>query len=253
MASLRPLIFVALFSANSLYGSVPSALKNERLCGRVAATFEAADLPGCARTLCAKTPDINGRICACLKDEDSGETVLSIVGDDGSVRASQTTEVMPPTFEPSSFRLEVGNYDGDGSARLLLAVMNSWGNGMAVEGWTVMRVGPTEFAKPLEVADYGVMSFTTSPTPSGRCRMLASNWIQGSDPKRGSGTFVAGRWYDLNPKGAEKTSERPVMFHRYLFSLERSRNKSKSKTGSTPVYWYKFPDAILAIGLDPRR
>ena len=251
MASIRPLIFAALFTANSLYATVPDALKSEKLCGKEASTFEATALPGCARSLCAKAPHINGSVCACLKDEDSGETVISIIGNDGATRATQATEVMPPTFEPSSFRLQVGNYEGDASAQLLLAVMKSWGNGMGIETWSVMRVGPASFASPLHVADYGVMSYTTAGTSSGRCRMFGSTWTSGWDSKRGDGTYIAGRWYDLRTDRATTTTQRPVISHRYLYSLAKDRSQSKSKSVSTPVYWYKFPNAALVVGPDP--
>jgi hypothetical protein len=201
--------------------------------------------------MCAKAPPINGSVCACLKDEDSGDAVLSIIGSDGAVRASQLAVVMPPTFEPGWFRLEVGNYEGDGSAQLLLAVMNSWGNGMGIETWSVRRIGNGSFARPLDVADYGVMSYTTASSSSGRCRMFGSTWTGGWDPKRGDGTYIAGRWYDLGVERTTTTSQRPVISHRYLLSLAKDRAQSKSKVAVTPVYWYKSSNASVVVGPDP--
>jgi hypothetical protein len=253
MPALRLLILTLTLAADSLYAGVPAALKNENVCGKEVAKFETATVSECVRSLCVNALQIKARICACLKNEDTGEVKLSILRGDETVVASSSTQVMPPTFEPHSLRLEVGNYAGDGSAQLLLAVKNSYGNGMEVEGWSVMRVNAHGFAPPLDVSDYGVMSFTTAARSGGRCRMLSSSWTAGSDPKRGEGLYIVGSWYDLGVEGFSPTDKRPILSHRYLYSLENERAKSKYAAEAKPVYWYKSPNASVVVGADPRQ
>jgi hypothetical protein len=251
MSSIRYLIFVAVLTTNALYANVPVALKSERLCGKAASTFEDAALPGCVRSMCAKAAPIDGRVCACLKDAESDEVVLSIVGYDGAIRASQPAIAMPPTLAQSSLRLEVGNYAGDGSPQLLLAVMSSFGTGMGIETWSVRRISTQSFGSPIDVADYGIMSYTTASRSSGRCRLLGSTWTVGWDPKRGEGTYIAGRWYDLGDERVATTGRQPVISHRYLRSLAKVRAVAKSRAVAAPVYWYRFADASVVVGPDP--
>jgi hypothetical protein len=75
--------------------------------------------------------------------------------------------------------------------------------------------------------------------------MFGSTWTGGWDPKRGDGTYIAGRWYDLGVERTTTTSQRPVISHRYLLSLAKDRAQSKSKVAVTPVYWYKSSNASV--------
>ena len=154
-------------------------------------------------------------------------------------------------FDADSFRLIGADFLGLRTNQLLIAVLNTQSNGMGVEYWSLWFVTRDQISRPLEVNDFGVMSFLTA-SPAGKCEIFAARWRDGWEPKRGSGLYIAGHWRQISLHGDISIDwDRPVLYRRYLFDLERQRNGAMSESGRRAVPWHTSPLARRVIGPYP--
>jgi hypothetical protein len=218
-------------------------------CGTELPAMVAANLASCERSLCGDANPIISRVCACLKNEDTGAAEIRI--DSKGQSRNLATSVMPPAFESSSFRLFKGDFVGVGGSQVLIAAMNTWGNGMGVEGWSLWVVDADSVSEPLEVEDFGVMSFLTSTAGSSRCKVFGSRWANGWEPKRGHGLYIVGQWYELLENHLFRSGSRPVLYRRYLFDLEAARGKALSAEPRRALPWYKSALTRRVVGPYP--
>jgi len=153
-------------------------------------------------------------------------------------------------FEPESFRLIGADFLGLGTSQLLLAVLNTQSNGMGVEYWSVWVITPDIVSAPLPLNDFGVMSFLTS-APGGKCKVFAATWRPGWEPKRGHGLYIVGQWHEMSLFDISVDWDRPALYRRYLFDLERQRNRALGDTPRQSIPWHTSEAVKPIIGPYP--
>jgi hypothetical protein len=105
--------------------------------------------------------------------------------------------------------------------------------------WAIDGAGPSQ---PLEVENYGTLSFPTVARGGTSCRLLAARWHSGSEPGRGPGTYMAGSWYAVENGAFVRVRNRPVVYRRYLFGVERARYEAENR--DRPLLWYRGATAV---------
>lgn len=213
--------------------------RRDQPCGERQPEFTSADLTGCARAWCSAT--LHGKLCACVRENsDDIQFVLE--------RGARGNETWKASFVPplggdaKHFRV-----DRVGDRNLLFAVMRSESVGIAVSDWRVWAIDSEKISGPLEVQNYGTLSFPTMPRAGNACRLLAARWHPGWEPKRGHGMYIAGSWYAIENGEFSRVEARPVIYRRYLFGLERARHDAEER--HQPLIW--FHSAEAAIGPRP--
>jgi hypothetical protein len=190
-----------------------------------------ATLEGCHRTFCSDTP--LGKLCACVKDE---QTEFKL-----EQKAWKTPLVPPMGGDANHFRV-----DRVGDVSFLFAMMASESVGIAISSWLVWAIDRQKISKPLEVQNYGTISFPTTGRASA-CNLLAARWHSGWEPRRGHGTYIAGSWYAIENGEFARVQERPAIYRRYLLGVERARYEAEER--NRPLLWYR--DASAVIGPRP--
>ena len=127
--------------------------------------------------------------------------------------------------------------------------MRSESVGIAVSDWLVWAIDRERLSKPLEVQNYGTLSYATMAKPVASCHLLAARWHSGWEPDRGHGTYIAGSWYAVERGAFERVFDRPVVYVRYLSGVERARYDAESR--DQPFLWYRHPAVKTAIGPRP--
>lgn len=247
------LVFTMLWilSAGSAVAGGSGEWRKDKLCGRKLADFQAvAALQGCTQDAYCAQASAETRICACVKSEETGESQLTLEYK-GEIKKQWTIEIMPSMLGPESLRLDGADLDGDGKDELLLGAMLSQSNGIGIQYWTVWAITGEQVSEPLEIQDYGTMGFATHPKAGGGCRLLVSRWINGWEPKRGEGLYIAGRWYEFANGEFFPSSERPAVYRRYLFNLEQLRLEYLESQPQKPLLWYTGKEAVPVVGPYP--
>ena len=151
------------------------------------------------------------------------------------------TEAMPPML-PSVFTAERIDLDGDGKRELVVGVMTTESNGIGISLWRVSVIGVdarthrTKLLDTVELQNYGDTSgFFRLPDRPG-CRLLASEWKWGNDPRRGTGMYVHGRWLRWTGRAFETDPSLRRLRRRYLFGFERAH-----LDGPKPMRWFLRP------------
>ena len=148
--------------------------------------------------------------------------------------------------ETSDFEVLQGDLDNDGQRELIVANLDSTSVGIAVNVWTIyiFRGDLQSFEPPLSfsVEEYG--AFGTFVTKGKRVEILATRWLWANDPKRrrGTGLYLAGRWWRYRKGELVPSTNRTILARRYLESFAAQRDKSISSPRK-PVTWLTDPRA----------
>jgi hypothetical protein len=125
-------------------------------------------------------------------------------------------------------------------------------NGMGVQYWAVRAIIEGELSNALFAEDYGIVGYPTRSKSQKVCMLLVTRWLEGWEPTRGDGLYLAGRWFTYNTYSHEMVpADRPVIYRRYLYGFERLRLGQLEKDQPTPLLWYK--DKRQRSLLDPIR
>jgi hypothetical protein len=247
---------IIIFLALCGHLSPPDAMSGERElwrkdkpCGRRLPDLKPVTMQSCLDACCLEIPG-TVRFCACQKSKDTGETQM-LLERTGLPPQEWISNVFPLSFGPESFRLDAVDLDGDKKEELLIGAMTLQSMGMGVQYWTVWAANETSISEPIEIEDYGVMGFPTRAQEENRCYMLATRWIEGWEPGRGAGLYLAGRWYKYVHGEFSAVYDRPAVYHRYLYSLQDARGESFSKDHPEPLIWYASKKAHALVGPYP--
>jgi hypothetical protein len=203
--------------------------------------FVRAEIEGCPYSWCSPLPD--GReICAC-QDPNEAETRFFLRSGGAIVkRWSQQNQIMGGA-SPSTMRIESIGVDAGMTERVLIAVEVQCSMGMAVDTWAVWLLDGMDLRGPIDVSEFGTLSFQVCSPEGKRSYLLGGDWQWDSEPGRGEGLYFKARWYDLDGPSAgwlEPSAERPLVERRYLFGFEKQRNAAKNRGQS--VLWYRTAD-----------
>ena len=183
-----------------------------------------ADVPGCVRAHCIALPD-GRRVCTCF-----GDTTIAVrVEADG-----RTQHEWPADYslagDPESLRALAGDLDGDGRAETIVAEWQGTSNGLGVSYHGLSIFDGRDAARPpvrVQVQEFTPDGSFVRPAAGGACWLIATAWEGGSEPGRGGGTYLVGRWMRYRDGRLEHDPARPVVARRLLNSFANAR-------GSTP-------------------
>lgn len=203
-----------------------------------------AGLPEGVVTWCRDAPGrTSARVCLTGPYEDAGTAVRyrASYRVAGRTVLAWDAEAMPPML-PSVFTAERIDLDGDGKRELVVGVMTTESNGIGISLWRVSVIGVdarthrTKLLDTVELQNYGDTSgFFRLPDRPG-CRLLASEWKWGNDPRRGTGMYVHGRWLRWTGRAFETDPSLRRLRRRYLFGFERAH-----LDGPKPMRWFLRP------------
>ena len=239
---LSPFAFAPLFAA--VLVAAPVHAQNEhwrrdKPCGAREPQFTSTNTTGCYRAWCSGTA--LGKLCACIREStDDTQFVL-----ERGARGSETWKApfVPPLGGDSThFRV-----DRLGERNLLLAVMRSESVGIAVSDWLVWAIDSEKTSQPIEVQNYGTLSYPTKALAGASCLLLAARWHSGWEPRRGHGMYIAGSWYAIGNGAFERVEDRPTIYRRYLADVERARYDAEER--NLPLTWFRA--ATPAVGPRP--
>jgi len=223
--------------AAAIFAAFPAHAQNEnwrrdKLCGERLPPMANASVEGCLRSFCADTP--LGKLCACVKDEQTDFRLQQT--------AWKVQRIPAMGGDADHFRL-----DRIGDRRLFVAMMTSESVGIAVSDWSVWAIDGGKVSKPIEVQNYGTLSFATKQAAGASCLLLAARWHSGWEPGRGHGMYIAGSWYAVEGGAFERLEGRPTIYRRYLAGIERARYEAEER--NVPLQWFRA--AAPAIGPRP--
>lgn len=184
----------------------------------VADTSRAASLPGCVRAHCVALPD-GRRVCSCTGDT----TVVTRVMAEG-----RTAHEWPADYglasSPESLRAMHGDLDADGKPELIVSEWQDMSNGLGIRHYQLSIFSGADPARaPLRVNvdDFAPDGSFARPAGGGACRLLATQWTQLYDARRGGGTYITGMWMRYAGGRLEHDMDRPVVVRRLLNSFRR--------------------------------
>lgn len=131
------------------------------------------------------------------------------------------------TILEGRFDVLVGDIDGDNIDELIIAEWLGISNGFPRETWKVMILRDFNPARPkppiVSYFDvYGSKGTFLRLGTTGKCLILAANWIDLDHPKRGPGRYLEGKFLLLERGKLRPAPDQPVYIRRYLKSFERS-------------------------------
>ncbi len=209
---------------------------------RHAVPRDAGEEPGCPGGACVRLPD-GRRVCACHRDEGQVEVRVERPGSPARV-----VFVDPEgTGHPARLQVIDADLDGDGARELVAAYNQSVSNGMAVAAWRLVVVeGRRPEAEPamLAVADFAFPGSLVRPARGGGCRVLATEWVEGSEAGRGAGLYLQATWMRYADGRFARDAARPVVRRRYTYALQRQRFAEDG--GGGPWGWLRSPSTHVA-------
>jgi len=242
------LAFILPFGIAVLSYASPEDWRNEKECGKRLPIPIKAEIAGCQKAYCIKLSE-SSRICSCLP---------SIEDDEGNILIERSGKIVErwkarlyPSADEYSFRVDSAKLTDNGEEDLLVGAMETQSNGMGVQYWTVWAVTKTGISKPLDIQDYGIVGFLTRPRGEKVCNLLATRWMEGSEPERGDGLYLVGRWFKLIDGNLTPHFNRPVIYRRYLLSFQQQRNNDMSADQPKPLLWFHNKKTKAVIGPYP--
>lgn len=177
------------------------------------------------------------------EDESADDSVRFWIERNGVRSAQWATNVAP--YQSLGFDLVRIDLDEDGTPEHVFAHHDAEGNGVGVRTWTLWIVddrAPDRKPLALTTYEYGDDAY---PLVNGHRRLLATFWETGTEPRRGEGSYFAGRLYRYD--GAAGTlvpdAAAPVYRRRFTnaFQTERGRTYDaetvRGVPGQSPWRW----------------
>lgn len=239
----RGFVVVALaLLAGPAAAGADDAWRGDAPCGRLLAAPEPAVRAGCPDAHCVAAPDA-AEVCSCAPLPDARDGALRI-----AVRANgaepQGWPIEPMLGDGGAFRVVLADLDGDGGDELVVGILTSVSNGMAVQAWSLCVVGGGARAgAPPCVAldDFPFLSMTTRRDGERGCRLLATRWLWGSEPGRGDGLYLVGRRLAYRDGRLERDPTTPPIARRYLYRFAAERADAIEHARSAPIAWWRDP------------
>ena len=149
----------------------------------------------------------------------------------GSEVLSWTSPSMPMW---ALFTLESIDLDGDNSKELIVTVLGTVSNGIAISYENLFVLRDRKLIGPFALESYGSLSGLYRVPDMKGCVILSSKWVWDSEPGRGGGMYVEGEWYILKNDVFEKVKTLPKVKRRYLYRFEAERGSNDQ-----PLLWFK--------------
>ena len=198
----------------------------------------AGTMSGCEVAWCV-TIDAATRICHCL----TRSGVAMVLARDGqSINAWESNYSVSTGIQV--FSVLVGDLDGDGVSELIVADNSANSNGISVAYWSLWILDGRDWrAEPLRFTaeDFGPDESFRARRDGPGCDILATEWTNGTDPKRGEGTYLVGSWFRYAAGHLLPVTTRPVLRRRLLNSFVRELDVPGS-----PFRWLTDPRAETA-------
>jgi hypothetical protein len=209
--------------------AVAGAQEKDHPCGREVAMSESTTLAGChGDSDCAVLSD-GLIVCRCTTSPEEADIVIRRDG----LEVQRWSDSFSGLF-PQEFRVAAAHLDADTTEDLVIATRNGLSMGMVRQYWTVCAISGAKIASPpdcVDVEDYGIMGYLVGTGQ--RCDLLETRWREGSEPGRGSGLYLVGRWLRYERGKFVNDPAQPPVARRYLYSFERERGSA-----SAPLPWY---------------
>jgi hypothetical protein len=184
-------------------------------------------------------------ISRCLTVDDIKEDMVCMVGPidkdemlyklsyivNGSEVLNWTSPSMPMW---ALFALESIDLDGDNNKELIVTVLRTVSNGIAISYENLYVLRDKKLIGPFALESYGSLSGLYRLPDMKGCVLLSSKWVGGSEPGRGDGMYVEGEWYILKNDVFEKVNTLPKVKRRYLY-----RFKAEQGSNDQPLLWFK--------------
>jgi hypothetical protein len=229
-------------------GSRPDDWRNDKECGKRWPSPTKADITGCQKAYCTQLSETS-RICSCLPSIENAEGNI-FIEKSGTV-VQRWKAQLDPRADEFSFRVDAAELTAVGKEEFVVAAMETQSNGMGVQYWTVWAVTDTAISKPIAIHDYGTLGFLTRQKGEKVCNLLVTRWMDGSEPKRGDGLYLVGRWFNFEDGNFTPHFERPIIYRRYLKSFEQQRNKAFSAGKPKPLLWFNDGNTKPVLGPYP--
>ncbi len=238
-----------LLLSTSILAATPNGWRNEKPCARSLPPPQPTQISSCLQAYCSPLP-MGSRICVCLKSEDTGQATVSIESKN-LAKKEWDIELNVAHFGPSGLKLDAGDLDGDGKDEVLLAIMETESQGIGVQRWKVWAIDENNISEPISMEDYGTMGFLTCNTNRREALLLRSQWLEGWEPRRGDGLYMAAQWFELSSGELTPVRDWPGIYRRYLNSLAKVRENNFVQNKSKPVLWYSSPSVRIITGPYP--
>jgi hypothetical protein len=185
---------------------------------RVAGAPDSTGIPGCVRARCVALPD-GRRVCACTGDT----TIVMRVDRDGETQHEWPADYSMAGSE-ESLRVLTGDLDEDGRAELVVSEWMDMSNGLGVRYYRLSIFSGADGGRPpvrVDLEDFDPEGSFTRPAGGGPCRLLATQWMELRDDRRGEGMYFTGQWMRYRGDRLEMDMARPVVVRRLLNSFRR--------------------------------
>ena len=236
---ISAIAYISTFGIAALSYASPESWRNDKECGKRLPIPIKAEIAGCQKAFCIQLLK-SSRICSCLSsiEDDEGNNEGSIfIERSGKIVERWKAKLYPPADE-NSFRVDSVKRTDNEEDDLLVGAMETQSNGMGVQYWTVWVVSKAGISKPLDIQDYGIVGFLTRGTGEKECNLLATRWMEGSEPERGTGLYLVGRWFKVIDGNLTPHFNRPAIYRRYLLSFQQQRNNAMSTDQPKPLLWF---------------
>ncbi|HEV8581810.1 MAG TPA: hypothetical protein VGX68_22300 [Thermoanaerobaculia bacterium] len=235
---LHALVALATLLISPVAASESEPSREDIPCGTRYSKPEEAAIKGCNEAYCVKTA-ATARVCSCRKSQDASSAEMLVERDGAIEQRWDSGFILPASL--ATFGVDGADLTGTGRQDLVVATLITMSNGMGIEYWEVRAIVGDKLTKPLDVEDYGIMSYLTRASPNSKCRLLASRWFPGWEPERGEGLYLMGKWFTYSEFSPELTTEdRPAVYRRYLLSFQRLRAEQlrKDLDHRQPLPWF---------------
>jgi len=181
-------------------------------------------------------------VCQCTTSPQAADFVVQRNGREVQRWSDSYSGLFPQEVRVAAAHLDTGNVED-----IVVATRNGLSNGMVRQYWTVCAINGANPASPPEcvgVEDYGIMGYLVGTGQ--HCDLLETHWREGSEPSRGDGLYLVGRWLRYDQGKFSPDPAQPLLARRYLYSFERDRGSA-----SAPLPWYLDTRTRPVICPDP--
>ena len=126
----------------------------------------------------------------------------------------------------------------------MISVLDAVSNGMAVQSWTTCVLDardPSRARACVPANDVPFLSMPAGPPRGAKkvCRLLDARWRWGSEPHRGDGLYLVGRWLTYRDGALQTDPQRPTIARRYLYRFAAERGDALDNERTAPILWWQ--------------